>query len=398
MCPVTPSVLDVAPFHSVTAPSRRLLAIGSLPPPVTGLSTAFKMLCEGLPAYGWELDAIDLSDRTGERRNASFSIGRAARVLASVVRAWRRMRWADVVYLTIAHSAVGFARDALIIRGAALLGRAIVLHHHGGAFHEFVQAQPPWMRSLVTDTLNKADRIIVLGESLRHEFELIRDAASRVVVAHNACSVPTRPPREAPSRRLRVLYLSNLMLEKGYLDVLAAADRIAQLLPGVAVEFHFAGKFILGGDSFPDTAAMQADFIRRQAALPPAVSSTWHGVVGGAAKSALLEECDVFVLPTYYRDEGQPISIIEALVSSMPVITTAFRGIPELLPPEMQRLYVPPRDPDAIADRLALLATNGAVYERVSAAAARQAQNFTLEAHLRKLDGILRGVTVRDAT
>ena len=51
--------------------------------------------------------------------------------------------------------------------------------------------------------------------------------------------------------------------------------------------------------------------------------------IAGDEKEKLYSEADIFLLPTYYLGEGQPISIIEALSYGLPVISTNFRGIPE---------------------------------------------------------------------
>ena len=55
----------------------------------------------------------------------------------------------------------------------------------------------------------------------------------------------------------------------------------------------------------------------------------YHGVIDGQLKQEFLNNADILILPTYYKIEGQPICIIEALSFGMPVITTDYRGIPE---------------------------------------------------------------------
>lgn len=377
--------------HGHAEPQRRgrLLAVGALPPPITGLSTAFQSFCEGMPSRGWEVSPLDISDRSGERRNASFTFRRAFVVLRLIALTWLRVRRADVLYVTITHSTVGFLRDALLIFGARLFGVPVVLHHHGGAFHQFYSRAPQYLRLIIRSALNQARFIIALDESLRHEFSMVRDAQDRVRIVANACTTPPCPPRAAPSGTLRVLYLSNLMVEKGYLDVLHAASLMGDRLPKWNVEFHFAGKFHLGGKEFRTTEQMEADFRDRALRIAPNTKVLFHGVVRSEAKMTLLRSSDVFVLPTYYRDEGQPISVIEALTSALPVVATAHRGIPGLLPSEMEALLVPPRNGAAIADKLARLACSPAAYDRLAQAAARRAQDFSIDSHLGALDRLL---------
>ena len=56
----------------------------------------------------------------------------------------------------------------------------------------------------------------------------------------------------------------------------------------------------------------------------------FHGVVGGQDKVNLLNRCHIFSLLSRYPNEGQPISILEAMGNGMAVITTDHAGIPEI--------------------------------------------------------------------
>ena len=83
--------------------------------------------------------------------------------------------------------------------------------------------------------------------------------------------------------------------------------------------FHFAGKF----------------FDPREEESVNEVSEglgnvVYHGIVGGKDKADLLSLCNLFVLLTRYPNEGQPISILEAMGNGMAVVTTDHAGIPEI--------------------------------------------------------------------
>ena len=56
----------------------------------------------------------------------------------------------------------------------------------------------------------------------------------------------------------------------------------------------------------------------------------YHGIVGGQDKVDLLNQCHLFSLLSRYPNEGQPISILEAMGNGMAVITTDHAGIPEI--------------------------------------------------------------------
>ncbi len=56
---------------------------------------------------------------------------------------------------------------------------------------------------------------------------------------------------------------------------------------------------------------------------------------------------DVLVLSS--RNEGVPISVIEAMAAGVPVVTTKVGGVPDLIPEPGYGALVPPDDPDAMA-------------------------------------------------
>ncbi|HMB90177.1 MAG TPA: glycosyltransferase family 4 protein, partial [Rhodothermales bacterium] len=84
---------------------------------------------------------------------------------------------------------------------------------------------------------------------------------------------------------------------------------------------------------------------------------THHGSISDRKKiRALYLNADVFLLPTYYPTEAQPLAIIEALNAGMPVITTRHAAIPDMVRHDQEALFVPPRSPEAIANGVASLA------------------------------------------
>ena len=64
------------------------------------------------------------------------------------------------------------------------------------------------------------------------------------------------------------------------------------------------------------------------------------GFLSGDAKAEILRKTDLFCFPTYYANEGQPLNLIEAMAYGIPAVTTRWRAIPELFPPDKKP--VPP--------------------------------------------------------
>jgi glycosyltransferase involved in cell wall biosynthesis len=56
------------------------------------------------------------------------------------------------------------------------------------------------------------------------------------------------------------------------------------------------------------------------------------GFLDSEQKKSALEEADCLVFPTFYEGETQGLVLLEAMSSGLPVITTSWRGVPEVLP------------------------------------------------------------------
>ena len=68
---------------------------------------------------------------------------------------------------------------------------------------------------------------------------------------------------------------------------------------------------------------------------------------------------DIFVLPS--RFEGLPMSVIEAMLTGLPVLATDVRGPAEQVVPEVTGLLVPPGDASALAAALQRLVADQAL-------------------------------------
>lgn len=107
---------------------------------------------------------------------------------------------------------------------------------------------------------------------------------------------------------------------------------------------------LVGGGSLEDELRAQADRLGLSGRI------RFHGMRSEAQVADLLDEADVFVLPSVVADDGQmeglPVALIEALAAGIPVIATRLSGIPELIEDGLTGLLASPGDAQDLARRL----------------------------------------------
>jgi glycosyltransferase involved in cell wall biosynthesis len=80
----------------------------------------------------------------------------------------------------------------------------------------------------------------------------------------------------------------------------------------------------------------------------------------------VLAAADIFTLPSHF--EGLPMSVIEAMLTGLPVVATDIRGPREQVRRGETGFLVPPRDVPALADALRRLVVDPALRARMGAA------------------------------
>ncbi len=291
---------------------KKVCLIGQFPPPIHGLSKALKTLIDSyFLSNKYDLSSIDITNNKD--------------ILNSLKKIQRND--SDIFYFTISHSVLGNIRDLIILRELVKKNKKIVIHYHGGHYKELFNKMNFLQKKLNKYYLNKVNSIIVLGESLKYLFSDVVQNKNKISVCENYVEdtsiinieeMNIKISNMLLKKKIDVLYLSNFIFTKGYFDVLLAAAQ----LKNENITFHFAGKFFDKKEEINFHNFIKDNDLK---------NIKYYGVVKGDPKRQLLTECDLFVLPTYYHIEGQPISLIEAMANGLAPITTNHAGIPDII-------------------------------------------------------------------
>lgn len=153
--------------------------------------------------------------------------------------------------------------------------------------------------------------------------------------------------------------VGRLVWEKGYREVFAAASALRRRTPEVAV--------VVAGPADPE----KADGV--DAAALAAAEADGVRLLGMRADvERLYAAMDLYVLASHR--EGFPRSAMEAAACGLPIVATDVRGCRQVVADGDTGLLVPVRDPSALTDAIAALATDPSRRRAMGEAARRKAE------------------------
>ena len=222
------------------------------------------------------------------------------------------LKEADVVHVHMSHRA-SFFRKSYFIKKAHKKNKKIIIHMHGSEFDVFYEKEcSDKQKEFVREIFCMADAVIALSNEWKEKLSSICDS-NKICVLNNAVKIPSF--RRSSYNDKNVLFFGRLGKRKGTYDLLRAIPVVLSKIP----QAHF----YLGGDG----DVQEVLNIIKENGLQETVE--YVGWVQGEEKIKLLEQCSVFVLPSYH--EGMPMAILEAMSFGEVVVSTNVGGIPQVI-------------------------------------------------------------------
>lgn len=361
----------------------KILLIGPFPDPINGCSLANQTFLQ----YLKKQDTVQVATiNTNTDPNIQGIQGQFNWVkLFSFIKVYLKLfkiLTAKIVYITPGQSFWGILKYAPFILLAWLLRKPIIMHIHGNYLGTQYQLLNGIKKKVFKFLVSRSSAGIVLSNSLQDNFnELLTKDKIYIVenFANNELIADTVVQKD--TSRLKLLWLSNLMEEKGILDFLDALILLKNR--NIVFEVKLAGKIEEG---------LEQKIHQKLNEIGE--SAEYLGVVYGEQKKSQLLAANVFVFPTYYTMEGQPISLIEAMATGNIIVTTDHAGIPDIVSSENGYL-LKPRDIAALAKQLEDIANNlqHNIEKFSESNQAYVKNNFTEEAFGQKIMNIIENVS-----
>ena len=175
------------------------------------------------------------------------------------------------------------------------------------------------------------------GILLTGKMPMPQDLIIPLGVAISTDSLSVKSVANQSSQIPKILFMSRIEPKKGLNLLLPALEKI--LAEGI--EFHF---FLVGSN--PQDADYESEIRSKIENSPLAEFTTITGFVTGDRKATLLQNADLFVLPSYYENFG--IAVAEAMAAGKPVVISDQVHIWEEIQ-QAEAGWVGPLEVDAIA-------------------------------------------------
>ena len=311
---------------------KTILCVGPLPPPVHGQSVAFEFACQGMT-----YNKIIINQNC-ESNSIIDKIVNTLFVSLRVV--WTILtKKIDLIYFTCSRSLLGAFKDVALLLAARVKGIKAVNHLHGADFNKFYFGQNFFIKRLLDLSYGAVDTSIILLVKMEDQFSMFPKMKTKVV---NNFYPPSLEEVEISKSEgsIVLVYLSNIIYSKGIFDLLEAFKHLKG--DQKEIELKIAGGFL--GDDHMSAKDVESKFYE---AIKEVDSIEYCGLVRGDRKDRLLAQSDIMILPTFYRSEALPISIIEAMRASCAIITTDHNYLKEIISSD-NGVIVPVKEPLAL--------------------------------------------------
>jgi glycosyltransferase involved in cell wall biosynthesis len=295
-----------------------VVAVVALPPPLNGQTAVNEGVIEDLVGSGVQLHVVDTSPR-GHQRGLAYHIRRIAIVCTVPFVLLTNLSHSDRRLYTVVEPGHGMVYNFLVVGFARLFRYEMFLHHHSSSYVKHCDRRF-WALSALAGS---GAVHIVLSQEMASDLTALYRFCVRTLIVGNACRVPD--PGMSPSAGrfspLKIGFLSNLSLEKGLDTVLESFEAIRDA--GIQAKLIIAGPVI----DKRARALLQDAHVQLDGAIAEL------GSVYGDAKAEFFASIDVFVFPSRYRNEAQPLVVLEALSYGVPVLVTRHGYCAELVGP-----------------------------------------------------------------
>jgi glycosyltransferase involved in cell wall biosynthesis len=365
--------------------SNKVLILAQTPPPYHGQS----IMQQALVNIKWKWCVkkfIRLIYSKNSEDIGRFSFLKILKLLVIIIEVWSERlkgRINILFYPPASPNRIPFYRDAATLLLTRWCAGKTVFHFHAGGFDKLYNKLNGFEKLIAEKTYGKPDAAIVLTSSLQNEIKWINP--KRIYIIPNGTRdhyLDDLRKIEKPGE-INILTVGLLSESKGVLISLDAARILKQ--SGRVFKWTFLGDW--------QSAKFRKESEEKISKSGLEDNVFFPGSKHGKDKWKYYRGADIFCFPTF-ENETTPVVIFEAMMMSLPIITTNWRAIPEIVDDNVNGILVPVNDPKYLAEAIEKLIADRELRMMLGKnAREKYLREFTLEKHLARVEAVFKEIS-----
>lgn len=327
----------------------KILYFVQLPPPIHGVSLTNRIVYNSthinvnVKKY---LVELKFSSQFSEIRRYNLKkIFKFFKIALKLFTALNKIK-PDIVYFSLMPVGKGFIRDFFFVIIMKLFNIELIYHLHNIGINK--KSKTLLFRWMYQYVFSNSTIIHPSDILLTKEFENLNLINANKIVIPNTC-IPLSNSNITSDKNkndiIKILFLSNLLPEKGLMVLLEAikifSDKFQNFELNIYGSYYRAKEVKRYKRFISENKLSEKVFIK--------------GQCFNSEKERVFHESDIFVFPSYFREECFPIVILEAMQAGLAIISSSVGAIPEIIEDGIDGILVEPKNYLHLAAKIQLL-------------------------------------------
>lgn len=375
----------------------------------SGQRFASELLMDGLRKKGWNILALPIPalDRVTEIKfRLWYLLIQGLKIGFKLLQTWIKcIKFSyktEILHISMGQTKFSMIRDGfpiLILNYLSIHKVIISMNGNNLMSWKFDDLEAKIMRSYS----RKVKYITVVGINQKKQLSNLGIPEEKIILMDNTCLLPSLSyadilrkhdlQQQYKKQSIFILFLSSLIESKGYPEFVEAIYYLSNN-SNISIEAVLCGPITIGREDgnqflFHGAAKSWIEDKINKINQSSSVRLRWIDGAVGKQKEELFRQAHIFVLPSRYKVEAQPIVILEALASGCAVITTKVGEIPTTVS-EDTALFLSECSPIAISDAIKELCENQNKRLQLAINGAKLFQErFSYEKHIERWEALL---------